>query len=372
MKRCILHIDNSTAITGAYKALLSWCLSVPEYRHIWVLPEGSAVVAEVRQHFTVYTLPFVEIGRSPGKLLKYLPALFANGFRLKKIIQKEQPQLLHVNDLYNLVPYAARFLSKHNLPIVVHARMLRRSFPSRIYDFWKRWHLKRASGILAVSEAIKKDWDQDPRVEVIYDPILITEKNPPYHFRPTVGERFRFIYLANYIRGKGQEDALEAIRLLKEKGITNFQVDFYGGTMGLDKNETYRQELQAYIKQHSLEAVALLNGATTDVETTLKTGDAALHFSHSESFGMVCYEALYYGLPVISSDCGGPAEMIMPGISGILLPVGDTTGFADAMEKLMGSIEYCNSLSQNAAVFIRQKFTGGVEHLSAIFANLIS
>ena len=104
----------------------------------------------------------------------------------------------------------------------------------------------------------------------------------------------------------------------------------------------------------------------------MKDYDAVLHFSHSESFGMVCYEALYYGLPVISADCGGPAEMMVPGVSGILLPVGDVAGFAAAMERLINDEGYRGGLSKEAAAFVRHKFGNGPGQLSAIFAAILS
>lgn len=367
----ILHVDNSPSVTGAYKALLSWCLSAPEFEHVWVLPEGSSVVAEARRHFTVYTLPFAEIGKSPSKLLLYLPALWRNGKNLAAIIQKEQPAILHANDLYNLTPYAAKRMSGLNLPVVVHARMLRRSFPGPVYDWWKGIHLKRAARIIAVSEAIKRDWNDNSRVAVIYDPIIVSERLPEYTFQKAAGEPFRFLYLANYIQGKGQDDALKAIGLLHEQGIKNFTVDFYGGTMGLEKNAAYKKMLEETIAGKGLEQIVHIEDAVTDVEATMKQYDALLHFSHSESFGMVCYEGLYYGLPVISSDCGGPAEMIEPGTSGMLLPVGDVTGFAGAMRNFIQQPALCAAMSVAARRFVRHKFADAAA-LSRMFASVVA
>lgn len=367
----ILHIDNSPVVTGAYKALLSWCTAATEFRHIWVLPAGSAVADEVRKQFVVYELPFVEIGRSAHKLLRYLPALWLNGRRLRKIVLKEQVQLIHANDLYNLTPYVGRIGLGKKLPIAVHARMLRRSFPGRIYDAWVNLHLKRASAIIAVSEAIKNDWRNDSRVKLVYDPIDIKERLPAYSFRKEPGEAFRFLYLANYISGKGQDDALKAVRLLKEKGVSDFHVSFYGGTMQLEKNEVYKSGLEQYAKEQGLSNLVSFQGPVQDVEAVMKAHHALLHFSRSESFGMVCYEGLYYGLPVISTDCGGPAEMMQPDVSGILLPVGAVEAYAEKMKALMEDPELCQQLSHNASLFVRNKFKDGAAELSAIFAGLI-
>jgi glycosyltransferase involved in cell wall biosynthesis len=86
---------------------------------------------------------------------------------------------------------------------------------------------------------------------------------------------------------------------------------------------------------------------------------------------MVCYEALYYGLPVISADCGGPREMMEPGSSGVLLPVGDVNAYACAMANWIAEPERCRSFSEAARAFVRGKFSAPQDDLSAIFARLI-
>jgi glycosyltransferase involved in cell wall biosynthesis len=368
----ILHIDNSVAVTGAYKALLSWCLQNPQWRHVWILPEGSAISADASKHFQVYELPFVEIGRSVSRLLKYLPALWFNARKVKAIIQKEQPDLLHANDLYNMVLYTARRMNKPKLPLVVHARMLKRSFPARIYDFWKQWHLSHAQGVVAVSKAIRNDWDNNERVQVIYDPIAIQEQHTPYRFEYREGEPFRFLYLANYMVGKGQDDALKAIKMLKERGVTDFVVDFYGGTSGLDKNAAYKQQLESFAKEHGLDDVVSFHGEVKDVEAVMKQYHTLLHFSFAESFGMVCYEALYYGLPVISSDCGGPAEMIEHGETGYLMPLHDIGAYADAMQNLISLPGLAYGFTEKSRGYLEASVQSHSGELSHYFEQVVN
>lgn len=373
MKPTILHVENATAVTGSYKALLSYCRADKNFRHVWVLPGGSAIVPEVREEFTVHTLPFVEIGRSPGRLLRYIPAFWQNSRRLARIIRTEAPALLHANDFYNLVPYGARRIAKARIPIAVHARMLARSFPAFIFNFWKAWHLRHADAIIAVSEAVKRDWEDAPKVQVIYDPVLLEEALPPYAFSKSPSEPFRFLCLANYIPGKGQTEALAAVRILRERGLEGFRVDFFGGDGGLEKNREYRRALEAQATEAGLDEYVRFSGPVRDVEALMKEYHAALHFSRSESFGMVCYEALYYGLPVISSDCGGPREMMQPGTSGVLVPLGDIAAYADAMEQMLQNPGQCAGMSAAARKFIHEKFAKATPDVSsAIFASLIA
>ena len=369
-KKKILHIDNSGSITGAYRALLSWCHEATDFDHIWILPSGSTVVHNIDNEFTIYTLPFVEIGKNAKKLLFYFPYLWKNSREIKKIIQKEKIDIIHINDLYNLAPYFARKSGRERLPIIVHARMLKKSFPARIYDFWKKWHLKNADGIIAVSQIVKENWDNDERVSVIYDPIALQEKLPPYIFSNNIKYPFRFLYLANYISGKGQDDAIKAIKILRNEGITNFTIDFYGGTMGLLKNDEYLKYLKEFAKDERLDQIISFNDVSENVEALMKQYNALLHFSHAESFGMVCYEALYYGLPVISTDCGGPAEMIQNRENGILVPLQDISLYAEYMKQFIHGDINLNKLSKNSKYYIRDKFVNNAfakNNLSSIF-----
>jgi glycosyltransferase involved in cell wall biosynthesis len=49
--------------------------------------------------------------------------------------------------------------------------------------------------------------------------------------------------------------------------------------------------------------------------------------SDEEGLGLVLLEAMACGTPVVSTDCGGPAEIVVPG-TGHLVPVGDIEGLA--------------------------------------------
>lgn len=55
--------------------------------------------------------------------------------------------------------------------------------------------------------------------------------------------------------------------------------------------------------------------------------------SHAENFGVVLIEALSTGLPVISTRCGGPEDIITDEVGRLLRP-GDQRGLADALSAL--------------------------------------
>jgi mannosyltransferase len=57
--------------------------------------------------------------------------------------------------------------------------------------------------------------------------------------------------------------------------------------------------------------------------------------SDEEGLGLVLLEAMASGVPVVSTDCGGPSTVVDDGVTGLLTPVGDADAFADALETLV-------------------------------------
>ncbi|MFM8410948.1 MAG: glycosyltransferase, partial [Alphaproteobacteria bacterium] len=55
-----------------------------------------------------------------------------------------------------------------------------------------------------------------------------------------------------------------------------------------------------------------------------------------ESCSLVTREALVRGLPVVTSDCGGPEEVVRHGANGLVFDTGSAAGLAAAIERLAG------------------------------------
>ncbi len=58
--------------------------------------------------------------------------------------------------------------------------------------------------------------------------------------------------------------------------------------------------------------------------------------SLQEAFGQTACEAMACGTPVVGFDVGGIPDIVRPGVTGLLVPVGDTAALARAIAGLLG------------------------------------
>lgn len=355
----VLLVDNSRAVTGALNALRHATSPLRDrFAFAYVLPTGSTgrTVLEA-DGYRVHELPFVEISRRPGDLLRYLPMLLLNGWRLRQLARREQAKALHMNDFYNLTGYVARWLSLGRLPVLTHVRFLPQVLPQVFARPW-RWLAEHAAQqVLCVSQAVRVYFAPgNAGVRTVYDPLPARgEEIPAYAVVPATNRPVRLLYLSNYIRGKGQNFALEAFRLAHARN-PNIHLHFVGGDMGMAKNQEFRQELEGTAKAAGLAEVVHFDGFAANTEAAMKAHDIVLNFSEAESFSLTCLDALYYGVPLIATDCGGPAELFENGKSGLLVPNRAVPAMADAIIALAANETLRQQFSAAGRSFVRQKF----------------
>lgn len=80
--------------------------------------------------------------------------------------------------------------------------------------------------------------------------------------------------------------------------------------------------------------------------------------SRYESFGLIFLEAMNHGRPVIGCDAGGPAEIIVDGETGLLVPPEDPRSLAKALDTMLCSAE----LRRDMGVAARKRFLARYTH----------
>ena len=78
--------------------------------------------------------------------------------------------------------------------------------------------------------------------------------------------------------------------------------------------------------------------------------------SAQEIFGMVLLEAMYFGLPVISSHSAGAGTLIESGVNGVIVDEFDERRWAEAIRTVMDDPEKCDSMGNKAETTVKEKF----------------
>jgi glycosyltransferase involved in cell wall biosynthesis len=105
-----------------------------------------------------------------------------------------------------------------------------------------------------------------------------------------------------------------------------------------------RGAVEAEIRRLGIEDRVQLAGERDDVPELLASSDVFVLSSRSEGLPVSALEAMAAELPVVASDVGGLAELVVDGETGILVPAGDEAALAEALGRLVQDRELRQSL----------------------------
>jgi glycosyltransferase involved in cell wall biosynthesis len=129
-------------------------------------------------------------------------------------------------------------------------------------------------------------------------------------------------------RFKAPKDPLTLVRALASLGARSFEAVIVGD--GPD-----RRAVEAEIERLGLVQAARLAGERDDVPELLAGADIFVLSSRSEGLPLSILEAMSAGLPVVASRVGGVPEVVLDGETGLLVPPGDPSSLAAAIERLL-------------------------------------
>jgi glycosyltransferase involved in cell wall biosynthesis len=136
---------------------------------------------------------------------------------------------------------------------------------------------------------------------------------------PGQGEPLRVLWSGSFILRKGATYLLEAWRSLPAGPVA--RLDIYG-SVGVPAGVMAR--LPAGVTLHGSVPRAQMLDAYAEA-------DVLVFPTLSDGFGMVVTEALSRGLPVITTDQAGAADLIEHGKNGLVVPAGNARALADAL-----------------------------------------
>lgn len=190
----------------------------------------------------------------------------------------------------------------------------------------------RYDEVAVVSEASKNHFNEiyglADRTRCIYNPI--DRKNncelASFGKRDPRDIRFRFVSVGRLTEAKGYDRLIEACAQLKREGL-DFELWIVGE--GSD-----RSMLEKQVTEYGLTNVVRFLGFQKNPYQYLNQCDCFVCSSRTEGYSLVIAEAMCVGLPVISTRCAGPEEILDGGKYGVMVE-NSTDGLYEGMKRVL-------------------------------------
>ncbi len=173
--------------------------------------------------------------------------------------------------------------------------------------------------------------------------ILQLPPRPLRRMPPVIGAMGRFV------EKKGFGDYLQAIAILKERGIEFRAV--LGGTGELES------DLKQLAEQLGILDVLQFLGWVENKQDFYRSIDVFCLPSLHEPFGIVLLEAFAHKVPVVTTDSEGPAQIATHGTHALIAPRRNPDILADAMAQLLEDGRFADVMSQNAFALVKQAYS---------------
>lgn len=189
-----------------------------------------------------------------------------------------------------------------------------------------KWAFQRAYKIVANSPETKKtilDFYSlcNKKIELIGNPVYEKKKITQNHFENS--------YLLNVGRFESQKDHHTLLKAFK---LVLHEVDIRLKLLG---EGVLREELELLSRDLGIQDKVDFEGFVESPESYYEHATVFVLSSTHETFANVLVEAMAYGIPVVSTNCGGPSYIINNTSIGELVPIKDHKQLAIAILKVI-------------------------------------
>jgi glycosyltransferase involved in cell wall biosynthesis len=293
---------------------------------------------------------------------KYLSDTYS--FLNNEIFNNVWPDIIHSHLSYPAGFLGAIIQKKKGIPnILTEHSTIKMYFRSFLHKQCVIYALRKSKGVVSVSNALKEEIIQycSRQISVIYN-IVDTDI-----FKLTKSKAHDVINIG-FLGGlnntnKGLDLLLKSASLLK--GI-KFILHIGGEGILLDSYKKTARKL-------GIESCCVFYGEI--LRSNIRAFYAGLDIfvlpSRYETFGMVLVEAMASGIPVISTKCGGPQDIVIPS-AGMLIEKDNATELADAIATMLKNIGSYNR--EEIRNYTRETFGSSVfiDRITKVYQDILT
>jgi glycosyltransferase involved in cell wall biosynthesis len=156
-------------------------------------------------------------------------------------------------------------------------------------------------------------------------------------------------FVGRFVKDKGVAQLLDAFDELRQT-YTNLHLLMVGDFEDGDP-------VDPGIRHHIENTRAIIRpGYIYDTAPYFKLMDVFVLPTHREGFGQVCAEAQASGVPVVTTSATGAADSVMHGITGTIVPAGNSGAISDAVRKLLSDRALRSTMGLAARKWMERDF----------------
>ncbi len=336
---------------------------------------GIALAARGHEvHFITYQQPFrlpsfqpriffheVDVGRYP--LFEYPPYDLALAVRMHEVVRAHRLDLLHV---HYAIPHAtSAWIAREMLEqtgsgiriiTTLHGTDITIVGQDPSFHAITKFSIEKSDRLTAVSQYLREETIRafgcaGRDVEVIHnfiDGTVYDRSKYPATLREQLnGDRRVLMHISNFRPVKRVRDVVRIFARVLESVPSVLVMVGDGPDRVVAENEA---------RTLGIDASVFFLGRLDTVAPLLAGADVFLLPSQNESFGLSALEALASGVPVVAANAGGIVEVVRNGETGILCPVGDVEGMAQAAVEILRDQDRWTTMSTTAAADARARF----------------
>lgn len=192
------------------------------------------------------------------------------------------------------------------------------------------------------------------RTQVVHNGVAAPETPLAPLAERAAGDPFRVAMVGRLSPRKGVDVLLEAIALLRERGVdASLQV---AGSI-FPGYEWYEEQLRERAAQPDLAGHVELLGYVHPTWRVLEAADAVVVPSRAEPFGNTAVEAMHAARPLVASRVQGLAEVVTDEVTGLLVPSEDPGALASALGRIAADPALATRLSADGRREAAERFT---------------
>jgi glycosyltransferase involved in cell wall biosynthesis len=342
-----LHVDTAATWRGGQNQVLLTALGLHRRGHRVMLAVHAGGVLRKRAAGRIDIAPLTVRGEFDVRA----------GWRLARLIASTHPDVVHAHDPHAVAASVlALALGRFDRPpLLVAARRVDFHLRSNLLSRFKH---RRVDLFIASSDAIRamllEDGVDPSRAVTVHEGVDVdlVASAPAADLRVELDWPADALVVGNVaalVPHKGQRYLVDAARLVVEQVPAARFVILGHGELG--------EALGRQVAELGLDGRVVLGGFSTDVPSVLKAFDVFAMSSVTEGLGTSLLDAMAAARPIVATSAGGIPEVVEDGVTGLLVPPGDTEALARALVRLLGDESLRGRMGRAGLARVRERFS---------------